>query len=128
MCHTPWGFYMSILPFIYIYFFQPDILSVCKKYISLLLSAYKPAAVVALIGSIKTYLFFPRGTENAFHCGMSHTYGCFLSEDESASVGCLIPEESRTAEETACVYPLKAHSILEMYTQKSPFNQDQRLL
>ena len=68
--------------YLYIFTFQPDILSVCKKYISLLLSAYEPAAVVALIVSIKTYLFFPRGTENV-HCGMSHTDGCFLSEDES---------------------------------------------
>lgn len=74
---------MGILPFIYIYFLTRHTLY--KKYISLPSSAYKPAAVVALILSMKTYLFFPRGTENV-HCGVSHTDGSFLLEDESVWV------------------------------------------
>lgn len=75
-----WGFYIDILLCIYIYFSsrQTDI---CNIYISPLSSAYKPAAIVALIFSIKTYLFFPRGTDN-IHYGVSCTDGLFLSEDE----------------------------------------------
>lgn len=77
-----YSFGVSICIFfhLYTYIFQPDILTIYKKYISLLSSAYTPAAAVASIVSIKTYLFFPRGTENV-HCGVSHTDGSFLSDE-----------------------------------------------
>lgn len=78
---------------LYVFIFQPDIWTICKKYISPLLSDCKPAAVVALIFSIKTYLFFPRGSVN-IHCGVSHTDGSFCQRMSQ----CGIPNSRRSQE------------------------------